>query len=252
MTTTPDPKTVREIARKHIQSGRAEIDATIVQHFGPGLLGADEYWAWERAVEDERRKAVVTVAVSWPDEEPQEFECEVCTKPITGYPCILCEHEPDPWAAHRCDNCEGVDPGSCVANVGAVVAVAEKPQDERDLFADIADITAWLDSSNPSSKHEDAMRVMKLGEEVGEAIAAYIGLTGQNPRKGVTHTMDDLLKELADVAITALAAMQHFTQDEAETRAHMAAKVRQIISRSAIRTRAGAEAQLANLEGGER
>ncbi len=22
------------------------------------------------------------------------FECEVCSKPITAYPCVLCEHEP--------------------------------------------------------------------------------------------------------------------------------------------------------------
>lgn len=108
-----------------------------------------------------------------------------------------------------------------------------------DLFADVADITAWLDESNPASPHESAMRVMKLMEEAGEAAAAYVGLTGQNPRKGVTHTQDDLLKELADVAITALCAMQHFTQDEAVTRAYMAAKIGQIIARSDIHVRAG-------------
>lgn len=107
------------------------------------------------------------------------------------------------------------------------------------LFEDIRDITAWLDTSNPASPHEDAMRVMKLMEESGEAAAAYVGLTGQNPRKGKTHTMDDLLSELADVAITALCAMQHFTQDEVVTRGHLAAKVDQIIKRAGI-TKAGA------------
>ena len=105
-----------------------------------------------------------------------------------------------------------------------------------DLFGDVADITAWLDESNPESAHEDAMRVLKLTEEAGEAAAAYIGMVGQNPRKGVTHTRDDLLKELADVAITALCAMQHFTQNEAVTRAYLAAKVQQIIKRSGIPT----------------
>lgn len=59
---------------------------------------------------------------------------------------------------------------------------------------------------------------MKVGEEFGEAVAAYIGMTGQNPRKGVTHTMDDLLGELADVALTALTAMQHLTKDVDRTR----------------------------------
>lgn len=102
------------------------------------------------------------------------------------------------------------------------------------LFADIRDITAWLDESNPAGPHEDSMRVLKLVEEAGEAAAAYIGMVGQNPRKGVTHTQDDLLKELADVAITALCAMQHFTQNELVTRAYLAAKVHQIITRSGI------------------
>jgi len=109
---------------------------------------------------------------------------------------------------------------------------------EWNLFADISDITAWLDNSNPTGPHEDAMRVMKLMEEAGEAAAAYIGVTGQNPRKRVTHEMDDLLNELADVAITALCAMQHFTQDETVTRAYLASKVDGIIKRSGI-TKAG-------------
>jgi len=102
------------------------------------------------------------------------------------------------------------------------------------LFADVADITAWLDNSNPTGPHEDAMRVLKLLEEAGEAAAALIGVQGQNPRKGVTHTQDDLLNELADVAITALCAMQHFTHDETVTRAYLAAKVHGIITRSGI------------------
>lgn len=51
----------------------------------------------------------------------------------------------------------------------------------RDLFADVADITAWLDTANPRTAHEDSMRVLKLVEEAGEAAAAYIGMVGQNP-----------------------------------------------------------------------
>jgi NTP pyrophosphatase (non-canonical NTP hydrolase) len=109
--------------------------------------------------------------------------------------------------------------------------------DTWDLFADVADITAWLDGSNPTGPHEDSMRVLKLVEEAGEAAAAYIGMVGQNPRKGVTHTLDDLLSELADVALTALCAMQHFTQDQEATRASLAAKIRWIVTRSDIHRR---------------
>lgn len=32
-------------------------------------------------------------------------------------------------------------------------------------------------------------------------------MTGQNPRKGVTHTREDVADELCDVAITALTAL---------------------------------------------
>lgn len=110
-----------------------------------------------------------------------------------------------------------------------------------DLFADVEAITAWLDTSNPASPHEDSMRVLKLVEEAGEAAAAYIGMVGQNPRKGVTHTQMDLLNELADVALTALCAMQHFTQDAVVTRGVLASKVAAIMARSDIRTRAAAE-----------
>lgn len=52
----------------------------------------------------------------------------------------------------------------------------------------------------------EATRLLKIVEEAGEACEAYIGMTGANPRKGVTHTQEDLASELLDVALTALVA----------------------------------------------
>lgn len=46
-----------------------------------------------------------------------------------------------------------------------------------------ARITATLDATNGTSPHEIAMRLLKVGEEAGEASAAYIGATGQNPAR---------------------------------------------------------------------
>ena len=43
---------------------------------------------------------------------------------------------------------------------------------------------AWLDAANGRGPYEIAIRVMKIAEETGEAVAAYIGTTGTNPRKG--------------------------------------------------------------------
>lgn len=52
-------------------------------------------------------------------------------------------------------------------------------------------------------------RIAKLSEETGEVVEAFIGATGQNPRKGVFKTMEDVKQELLDVAVTALAAYEH-------------------------------------------
>jgi hypothetical protein len=43
-----------------------------------------------------------------------------------------------------------------------------------------------------------------------------IGATGQNPRKGTTHTWDDVQSELCDVVITALVALRTLTPDTRE------------------------------------
>lgn len=106
--------------------------------------------------------------------------------------------------------------------------------DQFDPFAAIAAITAWLDDANADIPGDDVMRIMKLAEEVGEVVGAYIGMVGQNPRKGVTHTMDDVLNELADVAGTALCAIQHFTQDATTTRGIVMSSLVRVMDRSGI------------------
>jgi NTP pyrophosphatase (non-canonical NTP hydrolase) len=67
---------------------------------------------------------------------------------------------------------------------------------------------AWLDSANGTDVHELTCRILKVTEEAGEAAGAWIGVIGQNPRKGVTHTHDEVAGELADVALTALVAIE--------------------------------------------
>lgn len=82
-----------------------------------------------------------------------------------------------------------------------------------DTSAAIQALSSWIDRS-PHNKNRDIEsktwgRLAKIGEEYGEVIAAYIGVTSQNPRKGMTHTMDDVRRELFDVALTALCAYAH-------------------------------------------
>ncbi len=94
-----------------------------------------------------------------------------------------------------------------------------------DLYTAVRDAANWLDEHNGASREQLALRIMKIGEEFGEAIAAWIGATGQNPRKGITHTYTDVAAELADVAFTALVAIESLGHDPATVLHACAAKV---------------------------
>ncbi|NEY35748.1 hypothetical protein GTU99_26905 [Streptomyces sp. PRKS01-65] len=75
----------------------------------------------------------------------------------------------------------------------------------------------WLEANRRADGDEEVLlRVLKLSEEVGEVAQAVIGATGQNPRKGVTHTWDDVRSELCDVVITALVALRTLTPEARE------------------------------------
>jgi len=60
-------------------------------------------------------------------------------------------------------------------------------------------------NANSSLSVED--RLLKVMEEAGEAAAAWIGVKGTNPRKGITHRPYDVALELADVINTAMLAI---------------------------------------------
>jgi hypothetical protein len=78
-----------------------------------------------------------------------------------------------------------------------------------------ARLSQWVDDA-PANKARDPEaqlwgRVAKVTEEAGEAVAALISATGQNPRKPEIGSMDDVIKELLDTAVTALGAVEHIT-----------------------------------------
>ncbi|MGW4798243.1 MazG-like family protein [Nonomuraea sp. NPDC004297] len=80
-----------------------------------------------------------------------------------------------------------------------------------DLWQHVTAALDWVDLANGRNDHETAMRLLKLVEEAGEVASAYIGMTGQNPRKGVTHSREDVAGELCDVLVTALVALGTIT-----------------------------------------
>ncbi|MEV5970329.1 MazG-like family protein [Streptomyces sp. NPDC051921] len=61
-----------------------------------------------------------------------------------------------------------------------------------------------------------ALQVLKIGEEFGEAAQAVIGVRGTNPRKGTSHTWQDVHEEVADVVITGMVALARMRPDAAE------------------------------------
>ncbi|MFC9060085.1 MazG-like family protein [Streptomyces sp. NPDC057074] len=81
-----------------------------------------------------------------------------------------------------------------------------------DPWDTIDDLCAWLEADQPVGGREGLLlRMLKLSEEVGEVAEAVIGATGQNPRKGTTHTWEDVEAELCDVVITAMVALRTLT-----------------------------------------
>ncbi|MER6540148.1 MazG-like family protein [Streptomyces sp900105755] len=90
------------------------------------------------------------------------------------------------------------------------------PCDPAALWSSIEDLWTWLDTNRRHGGETGlVLRMLKLTEEVGEVAQAVIGATGQNPRKGVTHTWEDVQGELCDVVITALVALRTLTPDAA-------------------------------------
>ncbi len=88
----------------------------------------------------------------------------------------------------------------------------------------ITALHAWLTEHSPvPPEQQTLLRMLKLSEEVGEVAQAVIGATGQNPRKGVSHSWQDVESELCDVIITAMVALTTLTPDAAHVfDAHLA------------------------------
>jgi NTP pyrophosphatase (non-canonical NTP hydrolase) len=96
---------------------------------------------------------------------------------------------------------------------------------------DVEKLTAWLDASNGTGRQELILRVLKLQEEAGEVAEAVIGMVGQNPRKGITHSATDVVGELCDVIVTAMVAVQTLTGNPVVSRRHLAAKFAKLHAR---------------------
>jgi hypothetical protein len=107
-------------------------------------------------------------------------------------------------------------------------ASTRRPDDDLTwLLAVIPVVDQALDDLAPEvfRRDDDASRIANMYRrfaagpvsEAAEAIDALNGMTGGNPRKGVTHSRADLLGEAADTAFSSLLAIQSQTKDIAAT-----------------------------------
>lgn len=92
----------------------------------------------------------------------------------------------------------------------------------RAMLKQLAEVNYWLDSDMTDEYRAQPlahriMRTTKVCEEAGEVWRALSAATGENPRKGVCGTDDDVNRELADICSAALCAIQHRTGDVAAT-----------------------------------
>ncbi|MEU8589401.1 MazG-like family protein [Streptomyces sp. NPDC048664] len=74
-----------------------------------------------------------------------------------------------------------------------------------------------------TAEEQHVLQVLKIGEEFGEAAQAVIGVRGTNPRKGTSHTWQDVHAEVADTVITGMVALARMRTDAAE---YLAAQLR--------------------------
>lgn len=79
---------------------------------------------------------------------------------------------------------------------------------------------------------QDWARVSKVQEELGEAIGELILATDQNPRKQGLGDRARLHDELADTALTAIFALQHFTGNALTTSRLLGEKLEAIYVRA--------------------
>ncbi|MEV3873747.1 MazG-like family protein [Streptomyces sp. NPDC049906] len=103
---------------------------------------------------------------------------------------------------------------------------------DANTWEQVQHIRQWLDDNTEQGGEEDRrlLRVLKISEELGEVSEAVHGALNANPRKGASHTWDDVRKELCDVAVTTLVALATLSEDPGK---ELDARLDQLVARLA-------------------
>jgi NTP pyrophosphatase (non-canonical NTP hydrolase) len=113
-----------------------------------------------------------------------------------------------------------------------------------DTWKTIAQLACRLeDHSSLPREQRILLQLLKIQEEAGEVAEAVIGAMGQNPRKGHSHTWDDVEAEICDVIVTGMVALARMNPD---AQAVFARHMDRIASRDLVAQRETTDAQAAN------
>ncbi|MFD5494437.1 MazG-like family protein [Streptomyces sp. NPDC127091] len=83
-----------------------------------------------------------------------------------------------------------------------------------DTWQMVADLADRLDDHSTLPREQRVLfQLLKIQEEAGEVAEAAIGAAGQNPRKGRSHTWQDVESEVCDVIVTGMVALMRMNPD---------------------------------------
>ncbi|MYY11074.1 hypothetical protein GT204_19705 [Streptomyces sp. SID4919] len=86
-----------------------------------------------------------------------------------------------------------------------------------EAWSTVQRLVEWLDAEdNATPEKARLLRILKLSEEVGEVAQAAMGADNANPRKGRSHTWEDVQHELCDVMLTSMVALLTLTPNAAK------------------------------------
>ncbi|GLW55443.1 hypothetical protein Kpho01_34540 [Kitasatospora phosalacinea] len=99
-----------------------------------------------------------------------------------------------------------------------------------DVFETIKSLADQLDSlSTVPPEQAVTLQALKVSEEAGELAEAVIGVLAANPRKGASHTWEDVYGEACDIAVTALILLARRSEDP---RRRLEAHLQHLVQRS--------------------
>ncbi len=110
---------------------------------------------------------------------------------------------------------------------------------EPDVWSLLTTLASWLEAANSHRTGDERLDelIYAVVEEVGEVAQSVKGVRGSNPRKGVTHTWDDVKMELCDTTASSFLALAKLCGGVEPAHQFLAAHLARVVARANGQTR---------------